>query len=1155
MSPKSYRLVSSILHNEWSDEARKKSAESRKRKAQQRGSWLGSTAKAVGKAGLIAGGVVAGGLLGGRIAPRVFGKGRLARVGENLTGKVVYTVPPKNLEGFEKWSIGAAIPVGRKRSLGSVLEEQGKRAGLRGRVARRLSAIEKWFGIPERHYGVGTDKGHVTHFSPHGVKKHTKGEFGAYWSERMSDREPRNIWVVDEGLVSGKKGSVRKAELAAVKSRLAARRNWRGRELRCLGKKNCETFAREISSGRKQYKSRLALTGAAGIAGGGTTGGAVTGAATLLGGKKKKDSKRRMVRNVLQVINGGPGSGFRGHKGRPGQRGGSAPEGGGMLGSTTYRPASLPLSESPQARAKRIKLIYTKASRLADVYGDHANKLEQKRRSKLLPLNRRELIDLLEAHKNAADNFRASAEQSTLVKRFTPEQQLQRLEQASRHEEMAAKYLKRLNREIPGKDFVKAVGKTFLGELVGDLPSEIGRMGADITRESIRGGFKSLVGKSPSLGKFGEGVFKGGKAKAEEYKNSILEGGRIRDKSKMLRAAMEEVKRLQAIDKNIKKQLHALGGRVSRGKPKSASEKPKQFSADAIRKALIEAANQKLADAEERVLASNEFTALVSNLEGQVRRETLHDREYLVAPLTMIVPGVLAGSKGPLLYPEEEVAKNPSAWNGMPIVVNHPMKDGMPVEARNPAILNQYQIGTVFNTKYNGKLVAEGWFDVDRTRKTNIGIYEQLVNNRPIELSTGLYTDNESSEGTWNGRPYSYVARNYRPDHLAILLGSKGACSIKDGCGVLINETDPVTNIVQKTGGGYKLVSHKGKNLGTAKTKAGILKRERQVEYFKHVRNEVREVIDLINNGPYRAAAGSLWKAVKLGGGQAIKDVLGVAKKTSKTRRFIKKFPKTSTAVAAGGIGYAAGKRKRSQTNNALKAGIVNIPFISKNRAKARRQVAGFAGGAAAGAYGTVKGAAIGTAVGGPVGGIIGGAAGGATGAWGARKIAKRLGGSSAESGADLGGLAGTFAPIGSGAARAAGAAVKASRTKRIIGGAGRLGADYAAYEGTTRGLDKLASKFSRRRKRSVVSNAWTEEARRKSLETRRRHAVGGTDIGLGIAGGMAVGKIGSKLVEPEIDAAVDRIRQAIIRSFKDVKRNPGLGRRVIRLLKSIRRV
>lgn len=39
---------------------------------------------------------------------------------------------------------------------------------------------------------------------------------------------------------------------------------------------------------------------------------------------------------------------------------------------------------------------------------------------------------------------------------------------------------------------------------------------------------------------------------------------------------------------------------------------------------------------------------------------------------------------------------------------------------------------------------------------------------------------------------------------------------------------------IRKVESGFKLVSHKGKNLGTAKTRAGIEKRERQVEYFKH---------------------------------------------------------------------------------------------------------------------------------------------------------------------------------------------------------------------------------------------------------------------------------------------------------------------------------
>jgi hypothetical protein len=48
-----------------------------------------------------------------------------------------------------------------------------------------------------------------------------------------------------------------------------------------------------------------------------------------------------------------------------------------------------------------------------------------------------------------------------------------------------------------------------------------------------------------------------------------------------------------------------------------------------------------------------------------------------------------------------------------------------------------------------------------------------------------------------------------------------------------------VSEHVVKTSSGYKLVSKKtGKNLGTATSKAGIMKREREVEYFKHMKED-----------------------------------------------------------------------------------------------------------------------------------------------------------------------------------------------------------------------------------------------------------------------------------------------------------------------------
>jgi len=45
---------------------------------------------------------------------------------------------------------------------------------------------------------------------------------------------------------------------------------------------------------------------------------------------------------------------------------------------------------------------------------------------------------------------------------------------------------------------------------------------------------------------------------------------------------------------------------------------------------------------------------------------------------------------------------------------------------------------------------------------------------------------------------------------------------------------------IRKTSGGYRLVSGKGKNLGTYPTKAGAERREKQVNYFKHAKPSSR---------------------------------------------------------------------------------------------------------------------------------------------------------------------------------------------------------------------------------------------------------------------------------------------------------------------------
>lgn len=197
---------------------------------------------------------------------------------------------------------------------------------------------------------------------------------------------------------------------------------------------------------------------------------------------------------------------------------------------------------------------------------------------------------------------------------------------------------------------------------------------------------------------------------------------------------------------------------------------------------------------------------LAVNITGKTRRETLNGRKYIVAPLSLIVPGVLNGSEGPLLYPLDEVKKSTYAWNGMPIVKNHPTVNGKHVSARNPEVYQESFLGTVFNSHTDDHLSAEGWFDIEKTREVDPRILNRLENGEQIELSTGLLPDIEPAKDGENifvnakgeTKEYTGITRNYRPDHLAILPDDQGACSISDGCGVMVNQEHAPKGLFQK---------------------------------------------------------------------------------------------------------------------------------------------------------------------------------------------------------------------------------------------------------------------------------------------------------------------------------------------------------------------
>ena len=172
----------------------------------------------------------------------------------------------------------------------------------------------------------------------------------------------------------------------------------------------------------------------------------------------------------------------------------------------------------------------------------------------------------------------------------------------------------------------------------------------------------------------------------------------------------------------------------------------------------------------------------------KITQQFLEGREHFVVPMVMIVEGVLNGSNGPLYYPSDELERSAQLWNGRPIVVYHPDMYSAGY-AGNPQVFNRQKIGTVFNTVFDvRRLKAEAWIDRERVKQVDERVLKAILNRDVMEVSTGLYTDNEPTLGEFKGSPYRAIARNYRPDHLAVLPDQKGACSIADGAGLIRNE-------------------------------------------------------------------------------------------------------------------------------------------------------------------------------------------------------------------------------------------------------------------------------------------------------------------------------------------------------------------------------
>jgi 2'-5' RNA ligase len=166
-----------------------------------------------------------------------------------------------------------------------------------------------------------------------------------------------------------------------------------------------------------------------------------------------------------------------------------------------------------------------------------------------------------------------------------------------------------------------------------------------------------------------------------------------------------------------------------------------------------------------------------------VTRRTWNGGEYLVAPVVALVAGVVNGE----FVPADELGKSLAGWNGRPVPLGHPMRDGHFVSANQPEVMEDDVYGMFFNAAFDGqRLLGEIWLDVTKAQRMGgdaLTALARLEAGEPLEVSTAYFCDVEQNYGDYQGRTFAAVQHNLVPDHLAILLHEAGACAWSDGCG------------------------------------------------------------------------------------------------------------------------------------------------------------------------------------------------------------------------------------------------------------------------------------------------------------------------------------------------------------------------------------
>lgn len=192
---------------------------------------------------------------------------------------------------------------------------------------------------------------------------------------------------------------------------------------------------------------------------------------------------------------------------------------------------------------------------------------------------------------------------------------------------------------------------------------------------------------------------------------------------------------------------------------------------------------------------------------ANITTETIDGDEHIV--IRGVVPVVDDVVMNGGLYPAGEINKSFQTLEGKSMPFGHPKIDGAHVSANNLRAVNKFHVGAwAENVRKDGDRVVmdmklnKKFASATDNGKRLIERLEQMQTNaeaEPIHVSTGLLLNREAKKGTSKNKSYSWVARNMRFDHVAILLDEPGAATPDDGVGIFVNADNSQEEVKTET--------------------------------------------------------------------------------------------------------------------------------------------------------------------------------------------------------------------------------------------------------------------------------------------------------------------------------------------------------------------